>query len=195
SDVFNQDMCVFVEGATDVVFFEHVIRNLYADEFKRVAVGVLQYGGGAADAILSGAIDVCNISAGQKFVLWIRDRDAPATSPPSSNSNKFKNKLVQSGAECHILEQREIEFYFPQAVVKEAQQGDEAKEQAASAILLGNQTEKFAEAAKDKAVVPGGKLLRRLLRKHLTSRDQLPNEIRKIVEDVLFGWRDCILGI
>jgi len=29
SDVFNQDICLLVEGSSDVIFFEHVIHNLY----------------------------------------------------------------------------------------------------------------------------------------------------------------------
>ena len=51
SDVFNQDICLLVEGATEIIFFEHVIRNLYQDEFKNLAVGIIQYAGGAAEGI------------------------------------------------------------------------------------------------------------------------------------------------
>jgi len=35
SDVFNQDICLMVEGASEIVFFEHIIRELYSEEFEK----------------------------------------------------------------------------------------------------------------------------------------------------------------
>jgi hypothetical protein len=104
SDVLNQDICILVEGASDVVFMEHVIRVVYGDEFQSVAVAVVQYGGSAAEGIISGTIDVGNIVPVQHFTFWLRHRDAPPDAPPSQNSTKFINVLTQKGAAAHIWE-------------------------------------------------------------------------------------------
>ncbi len=69
SDVLNQDMCLLLEGANDVIFFEHVIRTLYAAEFLKVGVAILQYGGGAAEGIVAGTINVANIVPAQRYIL------------------------------------------------------------------------------------------------------------------------------
>jgi len=196
SDVLNQDLCLLVEGATDVVFFEHVIRVLYKDEFQRIAVGILQYGGAAAEGIISGVIDVSNIVPAQKYTYWVRDRDAPPGEHPSSNSTKFCNALRSKGLDCHIWDRREIEYYLPEEVVISAQQGDAAKAAAALAILNGDQSQKFRNAAEIRQVcAPTGKFLRKLMEAHLTSREQLPEEVRNIVEQKLIPWRDELLGV
>jgi predicted ATPase len=195
SDVLNQDMCLLVEGATDVVFFEHVVRVLYADEFQKVGIAVLQYGGSAAEGIVSGSINVANIVPAQRFTFWIRDRDEVPTAQPSPNSTKFVNALRTAGLTAHIWNKREIEFYFPEAVLVAAQQGDAAKEQHVRAILSGNQSTKFREAASPLGVtVPTGQYLRKLLSTHLTEKSQLDQEIRDIVEGTLVPWRNEILG-
>lgn len=196
SDVLNQDICLLVEGATDVIFFEHIIRVLYKEEFQRTAIGVLQYGGGAAEGIISGAIDVANIVPVQKFTYWIRDRDATPGSNPSTNSTKFCNALRNRGLECHIWGKREIEYYLPEVVLIAAQQGDKAKITRVTEILSGDQTKKFRDAASTHQLcVPSGKNLRNLLEVHLTSRDMLDQEVRDIVEQKLIPWRNEILGI
>ena len=100
SDVFNQDICILLEGATEIVFFEHIIRNLYKTDFENIAIGILQYGGGAAEGIISGSIDVSNITPAQKYTFWIRDRDAPENNQPSENARKLVKELqnkVRSG--------------------------------------------------------------------------------------------------
>lgn len=190
SDVLNQDLCLMVEGASDVIFFEHIVRTLYKDEFEKVGVAVVQYGGSAAEGIISGAIDVSNIAPVQRFTLWSRDRDAPHTSAPHRNSTKFANALKQKGFEAHILGKREIEFYFPESMLIAAQQGDAAKEAHVRQILLGDQSEKFRDAASRHGIcVPKGKYLRKLLPTHLKSRDQLDPELRQVVENVLIPWK------
>lgn len=195
SDVLNHDFCILVEGASDVVFIEHVIRVVYGAEFQSIAVAVVQYGGAAAEGIISGAIDISNIVPVQRFTFWIRDRDAPPGANPSQNATKFVNALVQKGAEAYIWNKREIEFYYPEAVHVAAQQGDPTKEAAARNILNGGQSQKFRdEAAQYELCVPAGKYLRQLLQTHLTSRVQLDPEIRDIVEQRLIPWRNKILG-
>jgi hypothetical protein len=194
-DVLNQDMCILVEGATDVVFLEHVIRLLYAAEFQKIGVAILQYGGGAAEGIISGAINVANIVAAQRFTYWIRDRDAEPSAPPAVNSTKFVNALGRAGMTALIWKKREIEYYFPESLLVAAQQGDAAKEQEVRAILVGTQSEKFRNAASPHGIcVPTGQYLRQLLRTHLTAKGQLDPEIRDVVELTLIPWRDQILG-
>src|SRR5262249_51983897 len=102
SNVFNQDICLLVEGASEVIFFEHIIRELYKDDFQSVAIGIQQYGGGAAEGIISGSIDVSNITPAQKYIFWTHDRDARASEPPSSSATQFKNTLDKLGFSCHI---------------------------------------------------------------------------------------------
>lgn len=195
SDVLNQDMCLLVEGATDVIFFEHIVRVLYKDEFQRIAIGVLQYGGGAAEGIVSGSISVANIVPAQKYTYWIRDRDSPSGTNPSANATKFHNALNSEGLECHIWDRREIEYYLPETVLVAAQQGDEAKINRVKEIRSGDQTQKFrCAAAENQLCVPSGKYLRSLLETHLTSREMLDQEVRNVVEQTLIPWRDTILG-
>ena len=195
SDVFNKDICVLVEGATDVIFFEHILHKLYSQEIADVAIGVIQYGGSAAEGIVSGAIDVGNISPAQKYTLWIRDRDASPDEAPSPNSVKFVNVLKKRGLEAYIWEKREIEYYYPEEMLVEAQQGDKAREQAARRILTGDQKEKFQKAAaRNNVCVPKGKYLRKLLKKHLTDKSLLDREIRTLIDDTLLTWKREVLG-
>lgn len=194
SDVFNQDICVMVEGSDDVIFFEHILNSLYAEEFAPLSVAVLQYGGAAAEGIIGGTIDVSNIVPAQRHVYWIRDRDAAATELPSAEATKFTNALTSSGMKAKILDRREVEFYLPESVLKAAQQGDDTKTAAAVAVLKGDQTVKFRTAAKGSFTSPRGKYLRSLLTNHLTSKNQLPDELKAIVENEILPWKAEVLG-
>lgn len=196
SDVFNQDICLMVEGASEIVFFTHIIRELYKIEFEKVAVGVIQYGGSAAEGIISGDIDVSNIVSAQKYTYWIRDRDAMPTELPSSESTKFVNALRRHNIQsCVVLNKREIEYYYPEKVLIAAQQGDVEKEKVVIEIKNSDQSEKFRTAASKKGVcVPKGSYLRELLRNYLKSIDDLDQDIRSIIEDVLIPWKNEILG-
>jgi len=194
SDVFNQDLCLLVEGAADVVFFEHVIRTLYKNEFEKVAVGVIQYGGGSASGIVDGTIDVSNIVPAQKYTFWTHDRDAKPTDPPDAEAAAFQARLTGSGFEARIWDKRSIEWYFPEAIHVEAQGGDPAKEAATRAIYGGDQSVRYKKAAGAQNVyVPRGKRLRTLLQKHLTNHNQLDKEIRDVI-DKLLSWKKEILG-
>jgi AAA domain, putative AbiEii toxin, Type IV TA system len=194
SDVFNQDLCLLVEGSADVIFFEHVIRTLYKDEFEKIAIGIIQYGGGAASGISDGTIDVSNIVPAQKYTLWTHDRDAKPADAPDAAATAFNAKLVATGIESHVWNKRSIEWYFPEQVHVEAQGGDAAKEAATRAILNGDQSESYRNAAKPHGVHrPRGKRLRVLLTKHLTDRAQLDQEIRDVI-DKLLVWKKEILG-
>jgi len=196
SDVFNQDICLLVEGATEIVFFEHIIRVLYKEEFKNISLGILQYGGGAAEAIVSGSIDISNITSAQKYTLWVRDRDTSPSEPhPSPNSTKFINALQSKGLEALILKKREIEYYFPDQILVDAQQGDSTKERIVLEIKKGDQCKKFRKAAEPDAVcVPNGKYLRELLKTHLKDKEQLDMELRDIIKK-LIEWKSIISGV
>lgn len=196
SDVFNQDMCLLVEGASEVIFFEHIIRNLYKNEFDKVAVGIQQYGGGAASGIIHGHIEISNIIPAQKYIFWTHDRDAKPSEPPATDATQFKNAIERAGFECHIWDKREIEYYYPEIIHKTAQQNDVLKETKTSAILNGDQSMKYRNAAKDNNIcVPQGSYLRKLLKAHLTSKTQLAQEIQDIIEKKLILWRNQILGM
>jgi len=195
SDIFNQDICLLVEGASDVVFFEHIVRVLYAEDFEKVSIGIIQYGGSSADGIISGDINVSNIVSAQKYTYWIRDRDAEPSKIPSSNSTKFKNALDRLSLGCHIWNRREIEYYYPEEVLIAAQQGDKDKESAVISIRNGNQSEKFTvEARKHNICVPFGKYLKKLLMQHMNNKSQLEQEIKDIIENTLIAWKKEILG-
>ncbi len=193
SDLLQNDIVVMVEGQKDVIVFDHIINNLYQQELDGVSVGVVQYGGSSADGIIGGDIDVGNITSAQGYVLWVRDRDAKPTAQPSTNARKFDNALRRAEQMCHILGQREIEWYLPESLYIEAQQGDSQREEAVKAILDGIQDEKFADAAERNCTVPRGKYLRQLLATHL-SRDNLDDELRGLVERQLVAWRNEIIG-
>lgn len=194
-DLLQNDIVVLVEGQSDVIYFEYVLKELYRDEFYDIATAVVQYAGDAAAGIVAGTISVGNLVPGRCFRLWIRDRDSSPNSPPSTNSTKFKNALERNGEKCYILRKREIEFYFPEAVHIEAQQGDPNKEQAVLGILNGDQSGKFKDLAETSHCTRAqGKNLRNLLKKHLR-RDNLDSEIRQLVEQTLVPWRREILGV
>ena len=195
SDVFNQDICLLVEGASEVVLFEHLIRTIYKDDFDKIAFGIQQYGGGAAEAIHNGSISVSNITPAQKYVLWTHDRDAPPGDKPSLSAGKFKRRIELDGFECHIWRRREIEYYYPASVITAAQQGDAAKAGRALAILKGNQVVKFRTIAEAQNVtVPSGTYLRRLLKTYMTKKSHVPHELKTIIEQTLIPWSREILG-
>ena len=193
-DLLQNDIVLMVEGQSDVIFFEDVIHRLYQKEFKNVAVGVVQFGGDAANGIIGGTINVPNIVPGHTYRLWIRDRDAPPDNKPSRNNIKFKNALEKGGETCHILHKREIEFYIPEAACVAAQQGDQDKEIAIKKILHGKQDEKFSYSASPcGCTVPRGTNLQKLLQEHLC-KENLDLELKGLIEEKLIPWRDGILG-
>jgi predicted ATPase len=195
SDIFNQDICLLVEGASEIIFFEHIIRRLYKDDFEKISVGIIQYGGDAAAGIISGTIDISNIVSSQEYLLWMRDRDARPVDVPSSASTRFKNAIQENGYDCIILNKREIEYYYPLIVHTSAQQGNAQKVQATSAIYNGEQNTKYRTAAATNNVcVPNGNYLKQLLITHLTNKNQLDQEIRAIIEQTLIPWEKEILG-
>jgi len=176
-----------------------VIHELYRDEFANVAVGIQQYGGGSAEAISSGSIDVSNITVAQKYVLWTHDRDAGPNDEPSTEASKFANKLQESRLTCHVFKKRELEYYYPAVVHSEAQRepNREQKIAATLGILRGDQRKKYKDAARDAELdvcVPRGQHLRSLLREYVRCRSQLDEEIIELVEGVLIPWKKQILG-
>lgn len=194
-DLFQNDIVVLVEGQSDVIYFEHVLKELYREEFHDIAMVIVQYAGDAALGIISGRISVENLVPGRGSRLWIRDRDSSPNKLPATNSTKFKNALERYGENCYILKKREIEFCFPEEVHIEAQQGDREKEKAISEILNGDQSAKFETLARvGHCAVARGKNLRKLLQKHLR-RDNLDPEIRQIIEETLVPWRREIFGV
>ncbi len=194
SDMFNQDICFMVEGADDVVYFRHIFEEIYAEDFSDVSVGVLQYAGGAAEGIISGVIDVSNIVPAQGHVFWLRDRDSAPADNPSQNATKFINALERQGMPARILERREIEYYYPEPLMAAAQQGDEDKARLAVNALNGDQGVKFRDVAKDSFTVPRGKYMRQLLHDHVRTKEDVPEELKKIIEEVLIPWKAEITG-
>ena len=193
-DLLQNDIVILVEGQTEIIFFEEIINGLYHEEFKNIAIGIVQYGGSAADGIISGKIKIENIVSGKSDRLWIRDRDAPPSNEPSPNSNKFRNALEKHDENCHILKKREIEFYFPETVCVAAQSGDADKEKAIKEALAGEQEVKFTKLATEYAFnIPKGRNLQQLLQRHL-SKDNLDDEIKDLVEYKLIPLCNDILG-
>lgn len=177
-----------------MIFFDHVINELYREEFQDIAVGVVQYGGGAADGIVKGTIDISNIVPGHTYRLWIRDRDASPNEIPSKAATDFGKALEKNREKYHILTKREIEFYIPEDAYVEAQKGDLNKEAAIKQILQSDQREKFCNAVSCRdCIIPRGTYLRTLLRQHL-SKDNLESELATLVEGTLLSWCDEILG-
>jgi len=191
SDVFNVDCCLLVEGPTDVIFFEHVIRVLYKDELDEIAVGIQQYGGDSAAGIVDGSIEVSNITTAGQFTYWIIDRDAKPSEQPAKRARDLAAALEKNGLPVHIWSRRELEYYFPEEVLVAAQDGIHDKEEKAKALLHSDQSEKFRTAASDAMICsPKRNFLKALLMEHLTDKSQLDNEVRQIIEEVLVPWKD-----
>jgi len=193
SDLLQNDIVLFVEGQSDVIFLEHVVSTLYADDLKEVSVGVVQYGGDAALGIIDGRIKVANIGSAQGYCLWTRDKDSEVGAPPSPASTKFAEALEEAGQACYIWKKRAIEFYFPESLLIEAQQGNAGCEAAVRAALRGKQEKKFKDLLPG-CTVPRGNRLRELLGKHLTTRDDLDEEVRTLVEKTLVPWARQVRG-
>lgn len=156
---------------------------------------MIQYGGGAAEGIFNGTIDITNIVPAQKYTFWIHDRDAKPSNQPSKVATKFVNKLLSLGVEAMILKKREIEYYYPEIVHIKAQQGDIHKEKATLNILNGDQDDKYKTLGKASNVcVPAGNYLRKLLQEYVLDKTNIGSEIREIIENKLLVWRDEILG-
>lgn len=194
SDIFNYDICLMVEGQSDVIFFEHILRVLYKDDFNGVAVTVIQYGGDAAAAISNGTLQIRNITAAQKYTYWLRDRDAMPTEEPSTPAMKFKKSLEKSGMTIHLTKNREIEFYYPLTIHLKAQNGNKIQEDSTQLIYEGKQDQKYRTAAETKNIcVPKGAHLKKLLKEHLLSKEELDKEVVDIFEKLLL-WKQEILG-
>jgi len=192
SDIFNHDICLLVEGASDVIFWEHIIRNIYKEEFKNIAIGIIQYGGSNVAGIIKGTIDISNIVSSQKYTYWIHDRDTTPGSDPSLEAKRFRRKLKSLRIKNKILRKREIEYYYPEIVHVKAQQGNSAKEIATKSILNGPQNNKYKNLAVN-LCVPAGKYLKSLLLEHVKYKNQLCSEIRTIVR-FLISWKNEING-
>jgi len=192
SDIFNHDICLLVEGPSEIIFWEHIIRNLYANEFKKVAIGIIQYGGSNVSGIIKGTINISNIVSSQKYTYWIHDRDAEPTSPPSHEAKRFHKKLNSLKIKNKILNKRELEYYYPEIVHLKAQQGNTEKENSTKAILNGLQNDKYRNLANG-VCVPNGKYLKKLLMEHVKYKNQLDSEIKTIVKH-LIKWSKEING-
>jgi AAA15 family ATPase/GTPase len=192
SDVFNHDICLLVEGVTDVIFWEHIIRNIYHNEFKKIAIGIIQYGGSNVAGIIKGTIDVSNIVSSQKYTYWIHDRDSMPSTQPSLEARRFNRKFRSLGIKNKILRKREIEYYYPEIVHTKAQQGNRTKEADTIAILNGPQNDKYRNLATG-LCVPSGKFLKSLLRDNVKFKNQLNSEIKTIVKN-LIKWKKEIIG-
>ena len=193
SDLLQNDICV-VEGADDVTFFEYVLHELYRQEFAGMTVGVTQYGGTAgAGPIMSSAITAANVSGGNPYTLWIRDRDAKEIDPPSQTTDRFVDALQAEGQHIYVLKKRELEFYIPEAVYVNAPGNGAAKQPAIHAVFQ-DQSQKFKTAmGAAQCQNPGAIQLERLLRKYQT-RANLDPEIVQIVTDRLLPWAREIRG-
>jgi hypothetical protein len=194
SDLYQNDICLIVEGQDDVVFFEYVLHELYTQEFAGLAVGVVQYAGKAAAGITSGDLSVANVAGAQPFVHWVRDRDAKPNDPPDPEAESFVKSLVAAGQSASLLKKREIEFYIPEEVYAEAQGGNSSKETAARNVCRGDQSQKLRKALEQAGcIIPRGSTLRSLLRHHLT-KSNLDSEIERMIEDILVPWAKNIRG-
>jgi len=194
-DLLQSDIVLLVEGQNDVIYFDYVINSIYKDEFKDISINIVQFGGSAADGIINGTINITNLIPGNTYRLWIRDRDASPNELPATERVKFKNALEKQREICHILERREIEFYFPESAHIEAQQNDLEKEKYIKEIFRGDQKSKFSQSASlNNCTVLRGKYLQKLLPKHL-NKDNLDDEVKKLIEKTLIPWKNDILGI
>lgn len=195
SDLFNSDICLMVEGQTEVILFEHIIRELYKDDFKSCSVSVQQYGGGAAEGITNGSISIGNITTVQQYTYWIHDRDAAAGQNPPTNVQQFINKLESQGAKATtIWKKREIEYYLPLALHIDAQQGNAEKQVKIKEIYDGEQKLSFKEQARPHELcVANGAYLKRLLKNHLQTKEQLEPELTEVI-NTLLAWRKEILS-
>lgn len=194
SDLFQNDICLMVEGQDDVVFFEYVIHELYKQEFGGLALGIVQYAGKAAAGITSGDLSISNVAGAQPYLHWIRDRDASPNGPPDPEARSFIGALEDAKQSATLLNQREIEFYIPEQVYIDAQNGDAVKEASVRSIIFGDQSQKFRTAMKRAGCsLPRGSDLRSLLSKHLT-KSNLHSEIRGIVEGILVPWANAFRG-
>jgi hypothetical protein len=191
SDFLQHDIVVMVEGSKDVAFMDHVLHSLYATELAGVSVGVLQYAGSGADGIVSGSLDLRNVCGSRGYVLWLRDRDAPADTNPVPGTTRFREAVEAAGQDCHIWQKREIEFYLPLSLFAEAVGGHQARVALVQAALSGGGSDKFTQLAPE--CTPSGERLRRLLAKHLT-KENLELEVRELVEGTLLVWAREIIG-
>jgi hypothetical protein len=194
SDLFQNDICLMVEGQDDIVFFEYVLHELYKQEFAGLAVGVVQYAGKAAAGITTGDLTIANVAGAQPYLHWIRDRDAGTIGPPDQEAKSFVDALIAANQSATLLAKREIEFYIPTGVYIDAQNGDSLKEAYVRTIFSGNQSQKFRTVMTQAGCnIPRGANLRLLLGKHLT-RSNLDPEIRGIIEGKLMPWAKTIRG-
>ena len=193
SDFFGSDICIMVEGPTDVIFWECVL-ELYRDELQDIVVNIVQFNGKSAHGLINEKLKINNIIPFRKNLLWIHDKDSGIGESPNKENINFCQKIEECGYQCHILKKRELEFYFPEPLHVANQRGDLAKEVAIKEILRGNQNAKYStlvEAA-GAEYLSGGVQLKNLLKQHL-NQQTLDEEIKEIMGKVL-EMRDGVLG-
>lgn len=194
SDLFNHDICLMVEGPSEVVFFEFIIRKLYKEKFDNIAIGIIQYGGANIDGIVKGTIDISNIVSSQKYTFWIRDRDSKPNDDPATSAKRLATKFTSLGLNHHIWSKREIEYYYPEVIHVKAQQGNSTKIGHTRRIFNGNQGRKYTSHASQYSVcVPTGKYLKQLLEENIIYKNQLNHEVRNVINK-LIRWKKAING-
>ncbi len=195
SDFLQSEITLMVEGKTDVIFWDHILNSICSDKFSEISISIFQYGGGAAKGIFDGSISLENIAAYKPRTLWIIDRDASPDEKPDKDNEKLAKIIIDQKMAAHVTDKRELEFYYPEALLVKAQQGDKNNEKAVSKILTGNQTQKFQDADDDASksiCIPSGKYLKKLLIENVTMIEQLDSEINEIVDNLL-EWAKEIL--
>ncbi len=168
SDLFNSDITLFVEGATDLVFYDYIINSLYKDEITPCRVNVLPLGGNSSiTAIANKKIDINNIVNTSNKVFILLDGDLEENKLSSREDHEKIKEMIPE--HVYITKKTNLEAYFPQ----EFYSCDENRMQ---------ESEK-----------PNPHKIKQLCEKHLT-KDNLDEEIKNVILEKLLNYRNELVG-
>ena len=118
-NLFSHDLCIFVEGKTDVEILDHALNTFYQDRINKEQIskiGLIPTGGNNIHALVSFKL-LHRIS--KKFLIILDSDKKDANAPINKHKEKVKNYAETCGGYCHILRKKEIENYIhPEAIIR-----------------------------------------------------------------------------
>ena len=118
-NLFSHDLCIFVEGKTDVEILNHAFNTFFQDRISKEQIskiGIIPTGGNNIHSLVSFKL-LHRIS--KKFIIILDSDKKDANAPIDKQKENVKNYAEMYGGYCHILRKKEIENYVhPEAIIR-----------------------------------------------------------------------------
>jgi len=132
-NLISHDLCIFVEGKTDVEILEHTLKTFYKDKISREQInrlGIIPTGGNNIYSLVSFKL-LHRIN--KKFIIVLDSDKTDANAPIDKQKERVKNYAEKYGGYCYILRKKEIENYVhPEAIIRYMRNNPQIKQSANS---------------------------------------------------------------